>query len=56
MGFKVLAAGVIQSRDGFKWTLHSGADFICAGMFDFQVVNTINKAIDVLNILKWTYS
>jgi uncharacterized membrane protein YphA (DoxX/SURF4 family) len=52
MGFKVLAAGAIKPEDGFKWAFENGADFICVGMFDFQVVNDVNIAIDVLNNLQ----
>lgn len=52
MGFKILAAGAIEPRDGFNWALQNGADFICVGMFDFQVVNNVNTAIDVLANLK----
>ncbi|MBN2172485.1 MAG: hypothetical protein JW731_00030 [Bacteroidales bacterium] len=51
MGFKVLAAGAIYPKDGFKWAFENGADFICVGMFDFQIVNDVNIAIDVLNSL-----
>ncbi len=49
MGFKVLAAGAIPPEDGFHWAFQKGADFICVGMFDFQVVNDVNITIDVLN-------
>ncbi len=52
MGFKVLAAGAISPEDGFNWAFENGADFICVGMFDFQVVNDVNTTIDVLNNLK----
>ncbi len=52
MGFKVLAAGAIKPEDGFNWAFKNGADFICVGMFDFQVVNDVNTTIDVLNKLK----
>ncbi len=48
MGFKVLAAGAIAPQDGFNWAFSNGADFICVGMFDFQIVNDVNIAIDVL--------
>ena len=54
MGFKVLAAGAIEPKDGFKWAYDNGADFICVGMFDFQVVNNVNIAIDCLNKTKRT--
>jgi uncharacterized membrane protein YphA (DoxX/SURF4 family) len=52
MGFKVLAAGAITPEDGFNWAFKNGADFICVGMFDFQVVNDVNITIDVLNNLQ----
>lgn len=52
MGFKVLAAGAIKPEDGFNWAFENGADFICVGMFDFQVVNDVNICIDTLNHLK----
>ncbi len=48
MGFKVLAAGAIDPADGFEWAFRNGADFICVGMFDFQVVDDVNTTIDVL--------
>ncbi|HLN72840.1 MAG: DoxX family protein [Methylococcaceae bacterium] len=48
MGFKVLAAGSIEPKDGFKWAYDNGADFICVGMFDFQVVNNVNIAMDAI--------
>lgn len=37
IGFKVLAAGAIHPREGFKFAFEAGADFLCVGMFDFQV-------------------
>jgi hypothetical protein len=37
IAFKVLAAGAIHPRDGFRYAFANGADFICVGMFDFQV-------------------
>jgi len=48
IAFKVLAAGAIGAEEGFKFAFASGADFICAGMFDFQVredVKLTQKAI-----------
>ena len=51
MGYKVLAAGAIEPQDGFKWTFENGADFICVGMFDFQIVNDVNICIETLNKL-----
>lgn len=37
IAFKVLAAGAIPPEDGFSYAFDNGADFICVGMFDFQV-------------------
>jgi uncharacterized membrane protein YphA (DoxX/SURF4 family) len=54
MGFKVLAAGALEPKDGFKWAFENGADFICVGMFDFQVVEDVNIALDTLNNLNRT--
>ena len=51
MGFKILAAGAIPPKDGFRWAFENGADFICVGMFDFQIVDDVNLTIDILNDL-----
>jgi uncharacterized membrane protein YphA (DoxX/SURF4 family) len=51
MGFKVLAAGAITPEDGFKWAFENGADFICVGMFDFQVVEDVNVTLATLKNL-----
>jgi uncharacterized membrane protein YphA (DoxX/SURF4 family) len=48
IAFKVLAAGSITPKTGFKYAFENGADFICAGMYDFQVVEDANIALDVL--------
>ena len=37
VAFKVLGAGVIHPREGFKYAFENGADFIDVGMFDFQI-------------------
>ena len=49
IAFKVMAAGAIHPKDAFKYAFENGADFICAGMYDFQMVEDVNIAIDVLN-------
>jgi hypothetical protein len=54
MGFKVLAAGAIEPKDGFKWAFENGADFICVGMFDFQVVENVNIALETLQNINRT--
>jgi hypothetical protein len=48
MGYKVLAAGALEPKDGFKWAFDNGADFICVGMFDFQIVEDVNIAMDTI--------
>jgi hypothetical protein len=48
IAFKVLAAGAIQPEVGFRYAFENGADFICVGMFDFQVVEDVNIVNEVL--------
>ncbi len=48
IGFKVMAAGAIHPKDGFKYAFENGADFVCAGMYDFQMVEDVNIANEVL--------
>jgi uncharacterized membrane protein YphA (DoxX/SURF4 family) len=49
IAYKVLAAGSIMPKDGFKYAFEHGADFVCAGMFDFQVIENANIVYDTLN-------
>jgi hypothetical protein len=48
IAFKVLAAGAIEPKNGFKYAFNNGADFICVGMYDFQLVEDTNIALDAL--------
>lgn len=41
IGYKVLAAGAVKPNEGFAYGFDNGADFICAGMYDFQVVENV---------------
>jgi hypothetical protein len=48
IAFKVLAAGAIPPKEGIDFAFHHGADFVCLGMFDFQVrqdVQLVQQAI-----------
>ncbi len=45
IAYKVLAAGAIPPSEGFKHAFRNGADFICVGMYDFQIVEDVNLAL-----------
>jgi len=48
IAYKVLGAGAIHPVQGFRYAFQNGADFICVGMYDFQVVEDSNVALDTL--------
>jgi hypothetical protein len=48
IAYKVLGAGAIHPREGFQYAFQQGADFICAGMFDFQVAEDVELARSAL--------
>ncbi len=37
IAFKVMAAGAIPPKDAFEYAFTNGADFVLAGMFDFEI-------------------
>jgi len=49
IAFKVLAAGAIHPRDGFKFAFENGADFVNVGMFDFQIREDAIIARDIVD-------
>lgn len=49
IAFKVLAAGAIPPAEGFRYAFENGADFICVGMYDFQIVDDVNILLNILN-------
>jgi hypothetical protein len=54
IAFKTLAAGALKPEHGFKYAFDNGADFICVGMYDFQIVEDVNIALNVLNTVDRT--
>ena len=48
IAFKVMAAGAINPRTAFRYAFQGGADFIVAGMFDFQVEHDVKLAIEAI--------
>jgi hypothetical protein len=48
IAYKVLAAGAIHPRDGFKYAFENGADFACVGMFDWQIEEDVALAEKVI--------
>jgi NAD(P)H-dependent flavin oxidoreductase YrpB (nitropropane dioxygenase family) len=49
IAFKVLAAGAITPEVGLKYAFTNGADFVCMGMYDFQIVEDVNIALNTLS-------
>ena len=49
IAFKTLAAGAIHPDVGFRYAFQNGADFICVGMYDFQLVDDTNIALTALS-------
>jgi hypothetical protein len=48
IAYKVLAAGAIHPRAGFKHAFENGADFAAVGIFDFQIAEDAAIACSVL--------
>jgi hypothetical protein len=52
VAFKVLAAGAIRPEAGLRFALENGADFVCVGMFDFQVAQDAKLMRELLPYFK----
>ncbi|MCA1760761.1 MAG: hypothetical protein LC658_13415, partial [Bacteroidales bacterium] len=48
IAFKILAAGAVHPKNGFRYVFEKGADFACVGMFDYQVVENANLLTEML--------
>ena len=48
IAFKVLAAGAIGAEEGLKFAFAGGADFVCLGMFDFQVKQDVELTLKAI--------
>ncbi|MFC2090744.1 DoxX family protein [Bacteroidota bacterium] len=48
IAFKTLAAGALHPEEAFPYAFKMGADFVCAGMYDFQVVDDVNIALNAI--------
>jgi hypothetical protein len=52
IGFKVLAAGALSPRESFNYCFKNGCDFVCVGMYDFQVADNANVTKQILVVDK----
>jgi uncharacterized membrane protein YphA (DoxX/SURF4 family) len=52
IAFKVLAAGAITPDEGLRYAYQNGADFVCLGMYDFQIVEDVNITLNALSQAK----
>jgi len=48
IAFKTMAAGAVHPEEAFPYAFSKGADFVCAGMYDFQVVDDVNIALSAI--------
>jgi hypothetical protein len=44
IAFKTMAAGAIQPESAFRYAFSKGADFVLAGMFDFEIAEDVQIA------------
>lgn len=41
--------GAINPEEGLKYAYTNGANFVCLGMYDFQIVEDVNIALNALD-------
>ena len=46
IAFKTMAAGAIPPKSAFRYAFHNGADFVLAGMFDFEIAEDTQIAAE----------
>jgi hypothetical protein len=49
IAFKTLAAGSIRPQQAFPYAFEQGADFLCVGMYDFQIIEDVNLCLAALD-------
>jgi hypothetical protein len=54
IAFKIMAAGAIPPQRAFPHAFNSGADFVLAGMFDWQIAEDVRIAKAALSEVKRT--
>lgn len=52
IAYKVMAAGAIPPQDGIQWAFQNGADFVLAGMFDYEIADDVKLTQKILSGLK----
>jgi hypothetical protein len=48
IAFKTMAAGAINPKQAFRYACENGCDLVCAGRYDFQMVEDVNIALEAL--------
>ncbi len=52
IAFKTMAAGAIPPKQAFRHAYSNGADFVLAGMFDFEIGEDVKTALETLAAIK----
>jgi hypothetical protein len=52
IAFKTMAAGAIPPQTAFRYSFLHGADFVLAGMFDYEIADDVKTAIEALGRTK----
>ena len=52
IAFKTMAAGAIPPQTAFRYSYLNGADFVLAGMFDYEIAEDVKIANEALGRTK----